>query len=80
MEDMLMYLAFHLACGLWAFWKRAKLGGLFDSRDALQGWQGLLLCSLLFLCGILGPMAAISTFLAAIELNRHAGAENAPHS
>lgn len=53
----------YCAAGLFAFWKRAQLVGLFEPGADGNG-QRLPVTALFVLCIVLGPVAAISTLVA----------------
>lgn len=53
----------YFAAGLFAFWKRAQLVGLFEPGADSGGQRGLVI-ALFVLCIAFGPIAAISTLVA----------------
>lgn len=59
----------YLATGLFAFWKRAQLCGLFEPTADTSGKKTLVVV-LFVLCIASGPVAALSTLAAMLGLRR----------
>lgn len=79
MDGLWIFAGVYFAAGLFAFWKRAQLAGLFepgaDSSD-----QRALVLALFVLCIAFGPVAAMSTLIAMFELSRSDQKRSDPHT